>query len=272
MRSQARGRLGKRKETQHLIIRYQYDYPFQSLGMDMGAFHRDDWKFLDTLKQPTYGRRLDVGGFVLGDSFDTFLRNISEDYLQAAWTRLSAVMTRHSIICDDLSWGWMQSGETGLPNADGVRVDKDTSSPSDFIGWTSCDLSEIWRTEECHRLDMELKVGEPSLRCTATWRSLKWSIAPEDYQLALKLIEYICLEDVSSWNPLFALENIAEPTEIWLKMAEAIRDSNQQPLDVLVDEARQAYSPLGFRIVIQGYKTYLYSGVYEGKVTLSELV
>lgn len=236
----------------------------------MAALHRDDWKVLNTLEQPTCGRRLDVGGFVLGDSFDTFLRNISEDYLQAAWTRLSAVLKRHSIICDDLSWGWMHPGETGLPNAD--RVPKDTSSPSDFIGWTSCDLSEIWRTEECDRLDMELKVGEPSLRCTATWRSLKWSIAPEDYQLALKLIEYICTDEVSDWHPDVVLEKIAEPTEIWRKIAEAIRDSNQHRLDVMVDEARHAYSPIGFRIVIQGYKTYLHRGDYEGKVTLPKLV
>ncbi len=61
----------------------------------MAALHRDDWKVLNTLEQLTCGRRLDVGGFVLGDSFDTFLRNISEDYLQAAWTRLSAVLKRH---------------------------------------------------------------------------------------------------------------------------------------------------------------------------------
>lgn len=236
----------------------------------MAAVHRDDWKVLNTLEQPTCGRRLDVGGFVLGDSFDTFLRNISEDYLQAAWTRLSAVLKRHHIISDDLSWGWMHPGETGLPDAD--RVDKDTSSPSNFIGWTSCDLSEIWQTEECHRLDMELKVGEPSLRCTATWRSLKWSIAPEDYQLALKLIENICIDEVSDWHPDVVLQKIAEPTEIWRKFAGPIRDSNQQRLDVMVDEARHAYSPIGFCIVIQGYKTYLYSGGYEGKVTLPELV
>lgn len=236
----------------------------------MGPLHGDDGKVLNTLQQPTYGRRLDVGGFVLGDSFDTFLRNISEDYLQAAWTRLSAVLKQHRIIPNDLSWGWMHPGETGLPDAD--RVSKDTSSPSDFIGWTSCDLSEIWRAEECDRLDMKLKVGEPSLRCTATWRSLKWSIAPEDYQLALKLIEYICTDEVSDWHPDVVLEKIAEPTEIWRKIAEAIRNSNQQCLDVMVDEARHVYSPIGYRIVIQGYKTYLHRGDYEGKVTLPELV
>lgn len=219
---------------------------------------------LDSLEQPTYGRRLDVGGFIFGDSFDTFLRNISEDYLQAAWVRLSAVLKRDSIICDDLSWGWMHPGETWVRD--------NISSPYDFIGWTSCNLAEIGRTELYDRLDMELKVGEPSLRCTFTWRSFKWSIAPEDYQLALKLIEYLCTEEVSNWSPDFVLEKIVEPTEIWLKMAKAIRDNNQQWLDVMVNEARHAYSPIGFRIVIEGYKTYLYGGVYEGTVTLPELV
>lgn len=229
-----------------------------------------EWKALEPLQLLTCGRRLDVAGFVLGDCFEIILRNISEVYLSAAWTRVSECLKRNQIVANDLSWGWMHSGETSVPNSDctpSIRI----VTPTDFTGWTSCELSDIWRTGECDRLDAELKDGTPSIRCTATWRSLKWSIAPEDYQLALKLIAVNCTEEVSDWDPRYVLQNINEPIELWRQIGKALQDNNQQQIDTLLEEAKYSYTSLGYRILLQGYKTYLYSGIHEGEVSLPEL-
>ncbi|WP_190799618.1 hypothetical protein [Leptolyngbya sp. FACHB-541] len=239
--------------------------------MDMWALHKEDWEALESLEVPRCGRRLDVAGFVLGDSFETILRNISENYLSAAWARVSERLKQNHIFASDLTWGWMHPGETGLPDT----LDTPEASiviPTNFTGWTSCELSEIWRTGECKRLDAQLKNGVPSIRCTATWRSLKWNIAPQDYQLALKLIEVNCTEEVSDWHPTSVLQNIDEPIELWRQIGRAIQDNNQPQVDTLLEEARHLYTSLGFRILLRGYKTYLYSGAHEGHITLPDLV
>jgi hypothetical protein len=238
--------------------------------MDMRALHKEDWKGFEPLEVPRCGRRLDVAGFVFGDSFETILRNISENYVSAAWMRVSECLEQNHIFANDLTWGWMHNGETGLP--DTYRTPEAyAANPIEFTGWTSCELSEIWRTGECDRLDAQLKKGTPSIRCTATWRSLKWTIAPQDYPLALKLIEVNCTEEVSEWHPTYVLKNMNEPTELWRQIGKAIQDNNQQHVDTLIEEARQSYTSLGFRILLRGYKTYLYSGAHEGAVTLPDL-
>ncbi len=51
---------------------------------------------VDAAAEPTdAGRRLDIGGFVLNDPFEYYLRHISQDYLQAAaWQRLHPLLIR----------------------------------------------------------------------------------------------------------------------------------------------------------------------------------
>ena len=245
----------------------------------MWSYHqRDNLKDLDEVEVPTVGRRLDVGGFVFADTFDDFLRSISEDYLRVAWRRLSGVLAQKGVVADDLSWGWMHPGETGFL---GERpLSAQSSSPSDFIGWTSCDLSEMWRSEEDRPLDEALRVGKPPLRCTCTWRSLKWKIAPDNYFVALRLIEAICVDEIADWHPDIVLQGIIDPTELWRKVAVTIRDDDQYQLNLLLGQAEREYTPqaereytpLGLRILVRGYATYLHGGVYEGNITLPESV
>lgn len=230
------------------------------------AGHRSDWEELDLLAEPTVGRSLPVGGFVFGDSFDVLLRHISEDYLRAAWERLSSVLEQNQIVVEDLSWGWIHPGETGLGVENLQPIDN--SAPSDYLGWTSCELSEIWRTEQLHHLDEILKASVPLLRCTATWRSLKWRIAPDNFPLALKLIEALCTVEVSDWHPEVVLAGITDSPELWRRVALAIRDDNQQYLDRTVEEAKRSYTPLGFRILVLGYTGYLGGGGYMGTLKL----
>lgn len=234
------------------------------------AEHRSEWKELDYLAEPTVSRSLPVGGFVFGDSFDVLLRHISEDYLRAAWERLSSVLEQNQTAIQDLSWGWMHPGETGI--GDENRAPMDNSAPSDYVGWTSCGLSEIWRTEQLHHLDEILKAGVPSLRCTATWRSLKWRIAPDDFPLALKLIEALCTVDIPDWNPEAVLDGTPDPPKLWRKVALAIRDDNQRFLDSTVEEAKRSYTSSGFRILILGYTRYLDGGGYTGTLRLPSVV
>lgn len=242
-----------------------------ALSMDIQALSRQDWKGLDPLEQPRSGRLLETVGFVLGDSFETILRSISEDYLRAAWQRLSLIIEQHRVVADDLSWGWMHSGETSLP---GEPAALGIITPTDFTGWLSCNLARLWdyqNYEPIQRLDNELKVGVPSLRCTTTWRSMKWNIAPQDFALALKLIEVGCTDEVSEWHPQFVLQNIGEPTELWRQIAREIQANNQQQLDTLLEEAKRSYTPLGLRILLRGYSTYLQSGPHEGEIVLPQL-
>lgn len=234
------------------------------------AGHRNDWEELDFLAEPTVGRSLPVGGFVFGDSFDVLLRQISENYLRAAWSRLSSVLEQNQIDVKDLSWGWMHPGETGFDDIG--RVPKDDFVPSNYLGWTSCGLSEIWRTKQLHHLDEILKASVPSLRCTATWRSLKWRIAPDNFPLALKLIEALCTVDVPDWNPEVVLDGTTDPPELWRKVALAIRDDNQEYLDRTVEEAKRSYTSLGFRILVLGYTRYLDGSRYIGTLRLPPVV
>ena len=228
--------------------------------------HRNDWKELDYLAEPTVGRSLYVGGFIFGASFEALLRHISEDYLREAWKQLAFVLEQNQVVAQDLSWGWMHPGETGLGDANEAPMEN--SAPSDYFGWTSCELSEIWRTNQLHQLDELLKAGVPPLRCTATWRSLKWRVAPDNFPLALKLIEALCTADMVDWSPEVVLAGVTAPSELWRRTALAIRDDDQKCLERTMEEAKQSYSSLGFRILILGYTRYLDGSEYTGTLRL----
>lgn len=230
------------------------------------ANYRNDWNELDSLLEPTVGRSLPVGGFTFGDSFDVLLRHISEDYLRAAWNQLSFVLEQNQFAVEDLSWGWMHPGETGFGDTNGAPTGGFT--PGDYFGWTSCELSEIWRTKQLHYLDELLKAGVPPLRCTATWRSLKWRVAPDNFPLALKLIEALCTADTVEWSPEVVLADIVDTPELWQRAALAIRGDDQEYLDRTVEEAKRSYTFWGFRIFILGYTRYLNGGGYAGTLGL----
>ena len=230
------------------------------------ASHRSNWEDLDSLLEPTVGRALPVGGFIFGDLFDALLRHISEDYLRAAWNQLSFVLGQNQIVVQDLSWGWMHPGETGFDDTN--RAPTGGFAPGAYFGWTSCELSEIWRMKQLHHLDELLKAGVPPLRCTATWRSLKWRVAPDNFPLALKLIEALCTADIVEWSPEVVLADIADPPELWRRAALAIRGDDQKYLDRIVEEAKQSYTFWGFRIFILGYTRYLNGSGYAGTLEL----
>jgi hypothetical protein len=99
-----------------------------------------------------------------------------------------------------------------------------------------------------------LTQGSPALRCAFTWRSLKWNIAPDNYELALRLIERLCTEEPSDWSPDYILADW-HPYDWapWVWIARAIRDNDQEGLDSALAEAKALYSPLGYRIVVRGY-------------------
>lgn len=209
--------------------------------------HRDCWKDLDSLEELTdVGRRLDAGGFILADPFEIFLRNISTEYLSQAWERLASILETNQIDADDLSWGFLHPGETYIPSIT-------TNSPLNFIGWTSRRLADFNRDSRYSRINEELKNGYPSLCCTVTWRSLKWRIAPDNYELALRLIEALCTDEISDWSPHVILEAGEAENSLWHKIAKAILDDHQQQLNQTLAQAKSLYSPLGFRIIARGF-------------------
>ena len=213
--------------------------------------NRKRWPELDALQEPTdIGRRLDVGGFVLNDPFDTFLRQVSETYLQSAWQRLDNILTRYQFTSTDLSWGAPHPGETYI-------ADRTPDSPSDFIGWTSRQLAQFNTDPRYEAMDTELRTGSPVIRCVVTWRSHKWAIAPDNFRLALQLIEALCTDELSSWDPNLVLYEKSSPTEPWLSIAHAIREHDQQQLEQAIATAKMLYSPIGYRIVIRAYSAFL---------------
>lgn len=50
---------------------------------------------------------------------------------------------------------------------------------------------------------------------------------------------------------------LSEPTEPWLKVAKAIFDDDQKKLDAGLEEACGSYPPLGYSIILRGFKSFL---------------
>jgi hypothetical protein len=182
-----------------------------------GTHNRHLWETLDPYEVHWPGRlTLYAGGFVLADSFDTILRQLSEDYLRAAWQRLKEALDQYGVAPTDLSWGYLHSGLTHVP---GFHV----PSPSDYTGWTS---EELWNFDEDSRsvkLDRDLRAGHPALLCAVTSRSLKWRIPPDDYALALTLIEALWTDEVSEWSPQWIVQHPEEADEPWRRICACAR-------------------------------------------------
>ena len=88
------------------------------------SYHSIIWPALDALEEPTDGGRvLGVGGFVLADPFDTFLRQISAEYLQRFCDRVYLTIRAFRLELSDLSWGLIHCG-TYIPGK--------PPSPKDF--------------------------------------------------------------------------------------------------------------------------------------------
>lgn len=232
----------------------------------MWSYYHNGWPSdLEDLTEPNYvGRRLDVGGFVLADSFDTLLRSLTVAYLEQAWLRVQLIMARYQLYPSDLSWGFVHPGETNLPR---ILQDRPLHSPSHWIGWTSKELDQLYLDPRWETLDEDLRKGHPALRCGVSWRSVKWRVAPENFTMALRLIEVLCTEEPSSWAPSTVLngwtvganpEQEMDLTEPWVKVGLAIMNDDQHELDSALSEAQSEYTQIGYRIVVRGYATYLH--------------
>jgi hypothetical protein len=218
-----------------------------------GPHNRNRWSDLDARKEPSdVGRRLDAGGFILADPFETILRSLSVEYLRAAWERVSGVLARFRLAPDDLSWGWLHPGETLIP---GLPY---RAAPSDYVGWTSRALSDFFLDKRSHAIDAELVQGEPALRCAGSWRSLKWTIAPDDFGLGLHLIEALATDEVSNWAPAVILKHAGSASGAWIEIAQALDALDQDALDRALVQAHATYSPLGYQIVIRGFAMYIH--------------
>jgi hypothetical protein len=257
----------------------------------MDAQQTDElWREIDALAVLRFSQHLDVCGFVLGDHFDTLLRQISADYLGAAWSRLRVILQRYRIEPQDFRWGWLHDGETRL-------VGTAQMGPSAWTGWTSQHWNHLDDAPYFADLDEELKAGSPALRCGCTWRSRQWRIAPDDFALAMRLIEALWADDPLCWSPhvvlheweriedllhkaikanqdgdfeardrylaeertaytspAYRLQDEERLSEPWRKVAAAIEAGSQRQLTRALEEAHTAYSPVGYRILVRGYK------------------
>lgn len=216
----------------------------------MWAYHnREEFKDLDHLEVVGTGRRLDVGGFVFTDSFDVFLRNISEQYLSDAWSQLNSLLNYYQLSPHDLSWGMPHPGETAITGKERLYWE-----PHHYIGWTSEELFDFYLDEKFLLLDEALGKINPQLRCFATWRSLKWKIDPTNYRLALRLIEALCTDELSTWSPNIVLSEHKFSDLSWIKVIKAYSEGNQFNFDQACEEAEDVYSPIGYSIVMRAMR------------------
>jgi hypothetical protein len=223
-----------------------------------GPSNRDRWPDLDEREVSNGGAGMHVAGFVLADRFDTILREISPDYLQAAWKQLDAGLTRQQLVIPDLAWGYLHSGLTDIPGIE-------SHAPSDFTGWSSQKLAywthrhwtTIYEDSQLGSLDDELGHGHPALRLAQTSESHQWRIAPGDGTLAIRLVEALWTDETSDWAPEWLLKEQVPNGEPWLEIAQAIQDDDQCRLDWAAKIARQQYTPFGYRIMAHGYGQYL---------------
>jgi len=226
------------------------------------SHHSTAWLTLDALEEPTDGGRvLGVGGFVLADPFDIFLRQISAEYLQSFCDRVNVAIRAFRLELPDLSWGIIHCG---------TRIPKKPPSPKDFIGLTSR-LFYTVDDDVMQRINVALPQDSPAAYCMALWRSLKWRIAPDDYHLALQLIEALCTDELTEWVPANVLSSHPQANEPWVKLARAIRNDDQRQLDQAAHEAKDSYSRLGYRIVARAYGLLLQNGADETSLRFPEL-
>jgi hypothetical protein len=216
------------------------------------AHHRERWADLDAREEPTEaGRRLDAGGFVLADPFETILRSISASYLRGAWGRVSDVLARYHLAPADLSWGWLHPGETRIAGLE------QRAAPSDFAGWTSRDLKLFDRDSRYRAIDAQLARGEPALRCAVSWRSFKWSIAPDDVASGLRLVAALSTDESTDWAPAWILQHASAESGAWIEIARALDALDHDALDQALARAQATYAPLGNEMVLRGFASFI---------------
>jgi hypothetical protein len=227
----------------------------QEIQLDsMWAPHnRDRWPDLDAREEPPdVGRLLDVGGFIFANPFETILRSLAVSYLRDAWEHVSSVLARFHLVPNDLSWGCLHPGVTRIAGLE------QRAAPSDYVGWTSRDLQHFDLDSRYHAIDAELAQGQPALRCAASWRSLKWTIAPDEYALGLHLTEALATDEISDWAPAWVLEHAGGTSGAWVEIAQALDALDRDALDRALIQAHATYSPLGYRIVIRGFAWFIH--------------
>ncbi len=210
------------------------------------------WPDLDAREHSGFGAgHLYVGGFVFTDPPESVFRSVGEDYVRDAWSHVSEVLDRQGMAANDLSWGAMHPGVTVV--AGGGREWRD---PGRYLGWTSLLLYGFDADARWGAVDEELSRHSPQLRCAVTWRSHQWSIAGDEIALGLRLFEAMTTDDITVWSPsnIFAVPR--DESESWIRAAAAIRDGDQWRLDRALAEAGRIYSPIGYRIVVRGFRAY----------------
>ena len=209
------------------------------------------WPDLDAREQSRYGGRLYAGGFVFSDPPEAVFRGIGEDYVRDAWSHVCQVLGRHRMSVVDLSWGAMHPGVTMVAGGGG-----DWRDPGRYLGWTSWLLNKFDEDARWGAVDEELRHRSPQLRCAVTCRSHQWRIAGDEIALGLRLFEAVATDDITAWNPSHIFEVLRDESEPWIRAAVAIRDVDQRRLDQALAEAGRIYSPIGYRVVVRGYRAY----------------
>ena len=208
------------------------------------------WAELVALEEPTgFG-----AGIVLADDFDVILRRLSSTYLLEAWQAALVTLERFDLTEGPIWWTAMNSGET----VHSPRL-HDGYFPTDFIGWSSRTLENLWVDRRWPQVDQALRASTPRLALLANREAGTWRIPPSDTALGLCVIEAMAIADYTNWAPSLVLRDHAVQVneEPWLQVAQAIARWNQDTLDAACAAARDAYTPVAYRMLLAGFDTYV---------------
>ena len=210
----------------------------------------DRWAELVALKEPTGF----AAGIVLADDFHTILRRLSSSYLLEAWQAALVALEQFGLTQGPIWWTAMNPGETvhSPPLHAGYF-------PTDFIGWSSSAFENLWVDRRWPLVDQALRASTPRLALLANREAWTWRIPPSDTALGLCVIEAMAVDDYTHWAPSLVLrDHVAQVNEEpWLQVAQAIARWDQDALDAACDGARDAYTPLAYRMMLAGFEIYV---------------
>lgn len=192
---------------------------------------------------PPMGYTMPAGGWVLAESFDQVLRQLSPAYLQGVWTQLDAALAPYGPLPADLAWGGLHPGLAFVGTG---RAD----APTDYFGvvsstWSQLDDEPIWAATRG-----VLAAGTPALQPGACYRGLVSRIPPDDAAGAFDFFMWTCVSDPTGWHPDSVAQDHPQGTDAWMVVSRALGAGDQAALDGACAAAQAAYTPASYAMVI----------------------
>jgi len=182
--------------------------------------------------------------FCLADPFDEVLRHLSPEYFEAAYSRLSSLLTKFGID-PQLDVGWMHPGY-----ADAITI-SNLDEPGALFGWVM-HLSDQENRLATAFEEHSATEGPRISWATCTMRLFRYKdIRLNDYQRTLEAYIQGLVDEPSDWSLFLTPDKKLRP-ETWCQLCFAAATSNQQLEHESWAVAETIYSPTALSVLRQG--------------------